>query len=447
MRAQNVWQPLDLLTGLQRFWTVDQLALRLNQLDNMPQPDSVLRNSRSTSTLRPRTPKSIIISQERAQWRWQNLGRAAVACDIFPTLLLIVVFNLDPRQARLLHTNSDLRHVFDQCGPWPEERYAILLHLYRMVTSTAEEPVLELASEVSRLELWTSVHQSVIVNAHPLSGLPSGSVKAADIQNFLNDMGRPMDVSDIFYWNHQLWHTLPFQPVWRFPSPMALTLRQEGQVTAAVGTLQGILEQASADPAFNSEFLTPIALSRFSWATCVLQSWAPTAQAAELAFQAAHRIFECRTTRQGLMFLAIVVLVHYFLWAVPPKTPGWASPPGLTFDFSEKSFYSSLEALTVYIDVFDLQDVLTEPVFVRLQPLRVEMTFERVAAWERCLRSSLPTATIGLEGGDGLVDFRSGREANSLGPAQPGFRGLALRRVWRVGQRLVLRKAKSSSDL
>ncbi len=86
-----------------------------------------------------------------------------------------------------------------------------------------------------------------------------------------------------------------------------------------MGALQGILEQVAADPAFDPEFLTPIAVSPFPWATSMLQGWAQTAQAAELNFQAAHRILESRTDRQGLVFLVMAVLVHHLLWGIPSR--------------------------------------------------------------------------------------------------------------------------------
>ena len=64
----------------------------------------------------------------------------------------MVIFSLDLSQARLLDIPSDLSHLFDPRQPWPEERYAILLHLYRLAT-TARKPILELSSDASRLEL------------------------------------------------------------------------------------------------------------------------------------------------------------------------------------------------------------------------------------------------------------------------------------------------------
>ena len=76
-----------------------------------------------------------------------------------------------------------------------------------------------------------------------------------------------------------------------------MTLAQEGQVTTTIGALQGILKQVTAEPAFDPDFLTPITISSFPWATSILQDWAQTAQTAELAFQAAHRLLECRTDR------------------------------------------------------------------------------------------------------------------------------------------------------
>ena len=69
---------------------------------------------------------------------------------------------------------------FDQPQAWTEERYAVLSHLHRMATS-AHEPVLEPFSEASRLEVWKALHQSVILNASPLTALRVGSVSGVDI--------------------------------------------------------------------------------------------------------------------------------------------------------------------------------------------------------------------------------------------------------------------------
>ena len=257
------------------------------------------------------------------------------------------------------------------------------------MATTAHEPVLELSSDASRLEIWRALHQSVILKASPLTTLRVGTVKAVDIQTFLNRMGCPLDISEVRYWNHQLWHTLPFHPPWRFPSSKDLTLAQEGQVTTAMGALQGILEQAAAEPAFDPDFLTLIALSQFSWATSTLQDWAQTAQAGELAFQATHRILECRTERQGLVFLVVVVLVHHFLWVAPSRFPGGSRPPRLMFDLSEESFHRSLEGLTAYIDHFGLHSVIAARVFVRVQHLLVDMSSQRAEEWRDYLRSDL----------------------------------------------------------
>ena len=100
-----------------------------------------------------------------------------------------------------------------------------------------------------------------------------------------------------------------------------MTLAQESEATNVLGALQGILGEAAREPAFDPKFLTSIALSRFSWSSFTLEEWSHTAQATELAFQAAHRMFECQTDRQGMMFLVVVVLVHYFQWRIPPRTP------------------------------------------------------------------------------------------------------------------------------
>ena len=230
--------------------------------------------TRYKSALPPHTPISVLTPQQRIQWQWQNLQRTTLTCELFITLLHIVLFGLDPSQACLLEVHCDLSHTFDPFQRWPEERYAILSHLHRMAT-TAHEPVLELSLEASRLEVWKALHQSVILKASPLTTLRVGTVKAVDIQTFLNRMGRPMDISEVRYWDHQLWHTLPFHPPWHFPSSKDLTLDQERQLITAMG-LQGILEQVAAEPAFDPEFLTPIAVSQFPWATSMLQDWAQT---------------------------------------------------------------------------------------------------------------------------------------------------------------------------
>ena len=382
----------------------------------------MLHYAASASTLRPKTPKSIATSQERTQNKWQNLQHYALGCPAFVDLLYILVCGLDPSQTDLLEARSDLSHIFDTQHSLPEERYAILLHLYRMATSAADQPVLTLSSVASRLEVWRAFHQSVLKKAPPLTTLRFGSVKAGDIQSFLNRTGRPMDLSEVRSWTGQLWHTLPFEPPWHFPFPVDLTLEQEGQVTTALGTLQGILEQVAAEPAFDPNFLIPIALSSFPWATSMLQEWAQTAPAAELAFQAAHRMLECRTDRQGLAFLVVVVLVHHFLWGVPTRALVALGPPGLRFDLSEESFDRSLEALTAYIDLFGLQDVMAERVFVRVQPLLVDMSPQRVKEWRDCLRGELSTPLIDDEGGNQSLEVGSGKEADLVGAETLWFR-------------------------
>ena len=403
-------------------------------------PNLVLQRPSSTPTLRPVTPKSIVKSQQQTQWRWQNFQCTALGCELFITLLFILIFILDPVQACMLEARSDLRYIFNPLHPLSEERYTILLHLYRMVTSTANEPVLKLSSEASRMEIWKAFHKSVLLMASPLTTPDNGSVKAVDIANFLNRVGRPMDLSDVHHWNHRLWHTLPFQPPWRLPSPTDLTIWQESEVTAAMGALQ----DAITEPAFDPDFLVPIAVSRFPWSSMMLQDWAQTAHAAELAFQARLRFLESRTDRQGMVFLVVVVLVHYFLLAIPPRSPPRSRPPGLIFDFSEESFYRSLEALTTYVDLFDLQDLLNRPAFVRVQHLRLDMTAERVKEWRECLRGSLQYIVVDHE--DESIELRSSKEGDLVGPNKPGFHRLAWDRGVGLGRRLVLRGAKSWSD-
>ena len=404
--ARNVWsirRPAVLL--------FPALPFQPNFFGTMSLPSSASRHSGSSSNLQPHNPMSAITSQQRTQWRWQNLQRTALACELFITLLHIVIFSLDPSQARLLDVHSDLSHLFDPRQPWPEERYAILLHLYRLAT-TAREPVLELSSDASRLELWKALHQLVILKASPLTAMRVGSVRAVDIHKFLNRRGKPMHVSDVRHWTHRLWHTLPFHPPWHFTSAKDMTLAQEGQVTTAMGALQGILEQVAAEPAFDPDFLTPIAISSFPWATSMLQGWAQTAQAAELAFQAAHRLLECRTDRQGLVFLVVMVLVHHFLWGIPSRAPVALVPPELRVDFSEASFHRSLEALTAYIELFSLRDVIAEPVFVRVQHLLVDMSPQRVKEWRDCLRGTLSSSVIDDQGGNESGMICSGKEAD-----------------------------------
>ena len=377
------------------------------------------------STLRPRTPVSMATLQERTQNKWQNLQHYALGCPFFVTLLYILVFGLDPSQDGLLEARSDLSHMFDPHRPLPEERYAILSHLYRMATSAADEPVLTLSSTVSRLEVWSALHQSVLAEAPPLTTLRFGSVKAGDIQSFLNRMGRPMDLSEVRYWTGRLWHTLPFEPPWHFSFPMNLTLEQEGQVTTALGTLQGILEGPAWDPAFDPEFLTPIALSRLPWSSSILEAWSQTAPAAELAFQATHRILECRTDRQGMVFLVVVVMVHYLQWRIPLKIPHSLEPPSLMFDFSEESFGCSLEALTSYVDLFGLHDVLESPAFVLVRSLRPIMSPERVQEWCDSWRGCLPSSLVDWEDGDESVGVCSGKEADLPETGKAWFSRLA----------------------
>ena len=278
-------------------------------------------------------------------------------------------------------------------------------------------------SVASRLEVWRAFHQSVLEKAPPLTTLRFGSVKAGDIQSFLNRIGRPMDLSEVRYWTGRLWHTLPFEPPWRFPFSVDLTLEQEGQVTTALGTLQGTLEGPTWDPAFDPEFLTPIALSRLSWSSSILEEWSQTAQAAEMAFQAAHRMLECQTDRQGMVFLVVVVMVHYFQWRIQPRIPHVLDPPSLMFDFSERSFCRSLEALTSYVDLFSLHDVFESPAFVLVRSLRPIMSPERVEewrdSWRGCLSSTLVDTLLDHEGGSEWVGVCSGKEADLLGRDQP----------------------------
>ena len=221
-----------------------------------------------------------------------------------------------------------------------------------------------------------------------------------------------MELSGVHYWNHQLWHTLPFHPPWHFHSSKSLTLDQEGQVTTGIGALQGILEQVAAEPAFNPEFLTPIAISQFPWATSMLQDWAQTAQAAELNFQAAHRMLECRTDRQGLVLLVVAVLVHHLLWGIPSRALSGLGPPRLMFDLSEENFDRSLEALTAYIDLFGLHDVIVARLFVRVQHLLVDMSSQRAEEWRNYLRSDLLPSLIDHKGGDDPVGIYSGKGAD-----------------------------------
>ena len=242
------------------------------------------------STLRPRTPKSITTLQDRIQHQWENLQHWSLDSPVFVQLLYMVVFGLDPSQADLLEAGNDLSYLFDPHQSLPKERYAILLHLYRMATTAADEAVLALPSVASRMEVWSAFHQSVFGKLPPLTTPHFASVKAGDMKSFLGRIGRPMDLSKVRYWMGRLWHTLPFEPPWYFPSTTDLTLDQEGEVTMAVGVLQGILEQDASEPAFDPEFLTPIALSRFSWSSSKLNKWSQTARAAEIALTANHRI-------------------------------------------------------------------------------------------------------------------------------------------------------------
>ena len=123
--ARNVWsirRPAVLL--------FPALPFQPNFFGTMSLPSSASRHSGSSSNLQPHNPMSAITSQQRTQWRWQNLQCTALACELFITLLHMVIFSLDPSQARLLDIPSDLSHLFDPRQSWPEKRYAILLHLY-----------------------------------------------------------------------------------------------------------------------------------------------------------------------------------------------------------------------------------------------------------------------------------------------------------------------------
>lgn len=93
-----------------------------------------------------------------------------------------------------------------------------------------------------------------------LTVLRFGSAMAVDMQNSMNRIGHPMDLSEVRYWNHRLC----FEPPWRLPSPTAMTLEQESQVDNALGVLQRTLEGPAVDLAFDADFLTPIDVSQFS---------------------------------------------------------------------------------------------------------------------------------------------------------------------------------------
>ena len=157
-----------------------------------------------------------------------------------------------------------------------------------------------------------------------LTALRIRCVNAVDIQTFLNCMGSPPWISaksvtgiiscGILCLSTRLGISPP-RSTWPWT--------RKGQVTSPMGALQGILEQAAADLAFDLEFLTPIAVSQFPWATSMLQDWAQTA---ELTFQAAHGILECRTDRQGLVFLVVAVLVHHLLWGIPSRALSGVGP-------------------------------------------------------------------------------------------------------------------------
>ncbi len=140
---------VGLLTGLYCFPVPGQFA----DIQTHPVRQNVSAQSRAATqwilmNLRPRTPMSVIPSQQPIQWRWQNLQRTGITRELFITLLHIVIFGLDPSQARLLEVHCGLSHIFDPLQAWPEEWYAILSHLHRMAT-TAHEPILELLGRLS----------------------------------------------------------------------------------------------------------------------------------------------------------------------------------------------------------------------------------------------------------------------------------------------------------
>ena len=101
------------------------LAKPTNLPSSMSLPHPVLCLTSSKSALLPRTPTSVVTSQQRIQWQWQNLQWVALGCELFVTLLHIAIFSLDPSQAQacLLEVHCDLSHIFDPLRPWPEERY------------------------------------------------------------------------------------------------------------------------------------------------------------------------------------------------------------------------------------------------------------------------------------------------------------------------------------
>ena len=161
-------------------------------------PD-MLHYTPSMLSLPPGSPKAIATSQERTQQRWAALQCQALKSDLFITLRHILIFGLDPSQTHQLEAHNDPRHVFNPLHPWPEERYAILLHLYWMATTAAEEPLLALCSEASRPALWSALLQSVHVKAPPLTTIRFGSVNAGEIKNSLHRRGRPLDLSEVRY--------------------------------------------------------------------------------------------------------------------------------------------------------------------------------------------------------------------------------------------------------
>ena len=117
--------------------------------------------------------------------------------------------------------------------------------------------------------------------------------------------------------------------------------------------------------------------------------------------------------------------MHHLLWGIPSRALSGLGQPRLMFDLSEESFHRSLEALTAYIDLFGLQEVIAARVFVRVQPLLVDMSSKRGEKWRDCLRSDLLPSLVHREGGDEPVGMNSDKEADVAVADTPWFLRLA----------------------
>jgi hypothetical protein len=168
--------------------------------------------------------------------------------------------------------------------------------------------------------------------------------------------------------------------------------------------------------------LVPIALSRFTWSSLILQKWARTDMARDIANRAASQFPDSRTPQQGLLLLVVLVLIHYYLWEIPPRTPCRVQPRGLIMDFTRQGYLLLLEALDTYTDLFGLGDVLADhPSFCRIQHIQVEIPADRREQSKVYWSEHIPTALSPRHD-----EICSGKESAPVGTVEAWYYRLGL---------------------